>query len=255
MSSFLVVTLLLTGAVSGLAAGLLGVGGGLIIVPALAHLLPLAGDDGTHTMQVALGSSLAVICFTALSSARAHHGRDAVDMAVLRRMAPGLAFGALAGVFVAVQLTERPLRVVFGLFELGVALHLLRARIPDRVVPVAPAVEHGVAAVIGAVSGIVGIGGGTLTVPWLHWRGLTMHRSVATAAACGFPIALAGTIGYGAAGHLPLAVVGPAIALIASASVVAAPLGARLAHRLPAAALRTGFASFLAVLGLKMLLG
>lgn len=250
----------LLGVFAGLAAGLLGVGGGLVIVPVLAMLFTAAGYD--HVMHLAVGTSLATIVFTSLSSVRAHHRHGAVLWPVFRRLTPGIVIGALAGAAIADRLPGDRLRLVFGLFELWVAVQMsLDIRpAPHRRLP--GPVGMGLAGfVIGGVSAIVGIGGGTLTVPFLVWCNVAMRQAVATSAACGLPIAIAGSLGFlvtgwdapgrppGSLGYLHL----PALGAIVVTSMLAAPWGARLAHRLPARTLKRIFALLLFALAAKML--
>jgi hypothetical protein len=213
-------------------------------------------------MQIALGTSLATIILTAVSSVRAHHARRAVLWPVVARLTPGIMLGALLGAWVAHQLNGDALRVIFGVFALSVALQMaLGAKpAPQRQLPGAGGTGAAGGA-IGFASAIVGIGGGSLTVPFLIYCNVAMRHAVATSAAVGLPIALAGAAGFvwngwGVAGR-PEWSVGyvyvPALAGIASASILFAPLGARLAHTLPADRLKRVFALLLAALGLRML--
>lgn len=252
---------LLLGAFAGVLAGLLGVGGGLVIVPVLAFIFADRGFDGV--MHLAVGTSLATIVFTSLSSVRAHQRRGAVRWDVFARLTPGIVLGALVGAGIADLMPGERLRLVFGVFELLVAVQMaLSAKPgPHRQLP-GPAGMGIAGGVIGAVSAVVGIGGGTLTVPFLAWCNVPMRQAVATSAACGLPIAVAGAAGFVWTGwgeaNLPEYTLGylylPALAGIVIASVLSAPLGARLAHTVPAASLKRFFALFLAILGLRMLL-
>lgn len=257
---------LVTGGVAGVLAGLFGVGGGLIMVPALALVLPAQGVPDSVYMQVAIGTSLAVISATSISSTLAHHRRGGVDWPALLRFAPGLAVGAVAGAFVADALTGDALKRIVGVGAMLVALQMalknasqaghgsLRAGTPELL---------GVGGIIGALSSLVGIGGGSLTVPYLSGRGLPVHQAIGTAAASGVPIAWAGAAGFVAAGWEAIGVPTPhlgyvslsAFGAIAVASVGCAPLGARLAHALPPGVLRRAFAALLIVVGARMLLG
>jgi uncharacterized membrane protein YfcA len=255
---------LAVGAVSGVMAGLFGVGGGLIMVPALALLLPRQGLPGDIYMQVAIGTSLAVIGFTSLSSTRAHHRRGGVRWDVVLRFAPGLVIGALAGGLLADLLGGEALKRIVGVGALLVAAQMLRPPKPVVVRTTLPGPGELLAAGagIGVASALVGIGGGSLTVPYLSARGLPIHQAIGSAAACGVPIAWAGALGFVAAGWhagLPAGYLGyvdlRAVASLAVASVLFAPLGARLAHALPPLALKRAFAVLLAVIGTKMLLG
>lgn len=255
---------LMTGAVAGTTAGLLGVGGGLIIVPALALYFSHTQFAAQYPMHMAIGTSLATIVVTGLSSVLAHHRHGAVNWQVVMRLAPGLVFGAVTGVVLADRLATGSLQGLFGWFELAVAAQLGLGRQPlvHRALPGTPGLSV-VGWGIGTVSSLLGIGGGTLTVPFLLWCGIPIRRAVAVSAACGVPIAAAGAAGFATAGGgvsgLPAFTTGyiywPAFAGIAVTSVLFAPLGAHLAHRLPRDRLRRIFAGFLALVGLRMLLG
>ncbi|HUS24191.1 MAG TPA: sulfite exporter TauE/SafE family protein [Candidatus Binatia bacterium] len=257
---------LVTGAVAGLLAGLFGVGGGLIMVPALAALLPRVGVAESVIMQMAIGTSLAVISATSISSMLAHHRRGGVLWPVFLRFAPGLALGALAGAWAAHLLPGIALRRIVGGGALIVALQMAldaRPAASDDGDAGGPATLALLAAgsVIGALSSLVGIGGGSLTVPYLTWCRIGMRQAVGTAAACGVPIAWAGAIGFIVAGwDVPgrpagsLGYVSTSGFLgLAGASVLCAPLGARLAHRLPPKLLKRAFALLIAGIGVGML--
>ncbi len=252
------------GALAGLSAGLLGIGGGLIIVPALLLIWQQSGVDNPWLMQMAIATSLASIIFTSVASVRAHHRRGAVQWLQARQLAPGILLGAWLGAMQASWLPGQWLKVGFGIFELLVAAQMvfqLRPR-PHRGLPGGPGMGAA-GVVIGWVSALMGIGGGTLTVPFLSRCNVVIQKAVATSAACGLPIALAGSftyvlIGWNAEG-LPPAALGfvylPALLGVVVASVLFAPLGARLAHSLSGPALKRVFALCLALLGLWMLLG
>ncbi|MDX1654131.1 MAG: sulfite exporter TauE/SafE family protein [Candidatus Competibacteraceae bacterium] len=252
------------GAFAGILAGLLGVGGGLVIVPAVAWMLALQGVDDSRIMHLAIGTSLATIVVTSLSSIRAHHRRGAVLWPVFVQLAPGIVVGALLGSLIAAALPGASLQMVFGVFVLIIAAQMgfgFRP-IPHRNLP-GPAGMAAAGALIGMLSAIVGIGGGSLTVPFLTWCNIAIRSAVATSAACGLPIAVAGTLGFAVTGwgeaQLPSWSLGyiylPALMGIVTASVLSAPLGAKLAHVLPTGSLRKIFAVFLAMVGVKMLLG
>lgn len=258
----LLIACAMLGAFAGVLAGLLGVGGGLVIVPVLATLYHLQGFTGVHIMQLAVGTSLATIVFTSMSSALAHHRRGAVRWPLVAQLSLGIALGGWLGGFIAVWLGGVTMAVVFGLFEWLIAAQLLSGRAPPlgRGVPRAP-VNTAAGAFIGALSALLGIGGGTLTVPWLTWHNVDIRAAVGTSAACGLPIALVGAAGFvisgwGAAGLPPGSsgyVYWPAVAGVSLASVLSAPLGARLAHRLDQARLKRIFALLLIVLGMSMI--
>lgn len=250
------------GAVVGVLAGLLGIGGGLVIVPALFFLFSAQGFSEQIVMHLAVGSSLATVVFTALASSYAHHTRGAVLWPGVRMLAPGIVLGALGGAAVADSLPTPALRLAFAAFELLVAGQLafgVRAA-PQRGLPNWAGMT-GAGTMIGALSAVLGIGGGTLTVPFLVWCNVGMRAAVATSAACGLPIALAGSLGFATAGwdnsKLPLWASGyvywPAVLGIAATSVPCAPWGARLAHALPVQTLKRLFAILLAFIGVRML--
>jgi uncharacterized membrane protein YfcA len=250
------------GAFAGVLAGLFGVGGGLVIVPVLAWLFLGAGMNPVVIMHLAIGTSLATIVFTSISSVYAHHRRGAVQWYAFTQLSPGIVLGAWLGAVIADSLPSTNLRLIFGVFELLVAAQMgfgLKVS-PHRTLPGRPGMALA-GGVIGTVSAIVGIGGGTMTVPFLQWCNVEMRKAVATSAACGLPIAVAGALGFVVSGWnevgLPPMSSGylywPALGGIVVASMLFAPLGARLAHALPAAQLKRWFALFLAFLGIKML--
>lgn len=251
------------GGLAGVMAGLLGIGGGALIVPVLAIVFEGQGVNPEIIMQLALGTSLATIVFTAVSSVMAHHRRGAVDWAIFRSIAPGIVAGALIGSAIAEALANRTLRILFVIFMFGVAAQMARgtmavsphAHLPGRV-------GTGlVGLIIGIASALFGIGGGSMSVPFMTWCGVQAKRAVATSAAIGLPISIGGALGYIAtgwsvAGRPPWSVgyvVLPAFASIVVASALAAPLGARLAHRLSDVVLRRIFALFVTLLALDML--
>ncbi|MGH8453514.1 MAG: sulfite exporter TauE/SafE family protein [Nevskiales bacterium] len=255
---------LVTGLVAGLMAGLFGVGGGMIMVPALALVLAAQGVAVGITMQVAIATSLAVISATSISSMHRHHQLNGVLWPVFRAMAPGLAVGALAGAFVADVLPSRTLAQIVGVGALLTALQMWLDLKPKAHTPLPG--NGGLAAaggVIGLLSSLIGIGGGSLTVPFLSGCSVPIRHAVGTAAACGVPIAWAGALGFMIAGlgepgrtawsvgYVDLA----GFAGIALASVPAARLGATLAHRLSPRMLKRSFAVLLTLIGIQMLLG
>lgn len=245
----------------GFVAGLLGVGGGLIIVPVMIVLLHAQGLAAGIEPQVALGTSLASILFTSLSSVRAHHRHGAVEWPLVRRITPGILLGTLAGALLAAQVSAVVLKLFFVafLFYAAAQMWFEFRPAPHRGLP-GRAGTTAAGGVIGAVSSWVGIGGGTLSVPFMLWHNVPLHRAIATSAAIGFPIAVAGAAGYvlggrGVAG-LPTGSWGfvylPALAGIVVGSVLTAPLGARTAHRLPVRPLKRIFALLLVALALRM---
>jgi uncharacterized protein len=246
----------LAGLLAGLMAGLLGVGGGLVLVPILVFLLPHQGVPDASVMPMALATSLASIFLTGISSAYAHHKRGAVLWITTAWLAPGLLIGAAMGGIWAVGLPAPVLKIAVAVFCVLVALQMLsgwpkpKASGDDKN---ARGFFYSLAGtVIGFVSSIVGIGGGSLTVPLLVTHGITPVRAVGTSSACGVVIALSSAVTYASlspVGTMPAGSLGfvnmPVALLIAVASILAAPVGAKWAHRLPAARLKQVFAGFL----------
>jgi hypothetical protein len=249
------------GAAAGVLAGLFGIGGGLVIVPMLVIIFPLLHLPAHLVMHLALATSMASIIFTSISSFLAHNRRGAVDWSVFWRLTPGILAGSFAGSLVASFLPTAFLKGFFALFLYYVAYRMLLGGKPaaSRQLPATPGM-FAAGGGIGAVSSWVGIGGGTLTVPFLLWCNVGAHTAVGTAAAIGLPIALAATAGYVAGGlraaDLPAWSVGfvylPALAGIVATSVSTAPLGVRLAHALPVDKLKRGFAILLVIVASRM---
>jgi uncharacterized membrane protein YfcA len=252
------------GAFAGVLAGLLGVGGGIVIVPVLTFLFTAQQLPDNHIIHLAIGTSLASIIFTSLASFRAHHFRGAVRWEVFRSISPGIITGTLTGSWVAAQLPTHYLKGFFILFLYYVALQIfLNVRpAPTRQLPGGKGM-FGVGSLIGGISSLVGIGGGVMSVPFLIWCNLELRYAIGTSAAIGFPIALAGGVGYAANGlaikTLPSWSLGfvylPALVCISMASASTAPLGVRLAHTLPVTQLRKFFALFIIFMATKMLMG
>ncbi len=254
--------MLATALFSGVVAGLLGVGGGIVIVPALEFALQFAGVPPAWRMHVAVATSLATIIPTSISSARAHHARGAIDLALVRAWGPGMLLGALAGSLLAAQVQARVLAAVFGAVALLVALKMFLPLDHLRLAAQVPTGAAGgaVSGAIGAVSAMMGIGGGTISVPTMTLLGEPIHRAVGTGALFGLLISVPGTAGYLLARppvELPAATVGLVsllgVALIAPGSILTAPLGARLAHALSRRALSRLFGAFLLVVAVRML--
>lgn len=250
------------GLATGFVAGLLGVGGGLIIVPVLIVMLHSQGLAAGMEPQLALGTSLAAIVFTSLSSVRAHHRHGAVEWTVVRRIALGVLAGTFVGALLAARVPATVLKVFFVLFLFYAAIQMWLdfKPAPHRAMP-GRAGTSLAGTVIGAVSSWVGIGGGTLSVPFMLFHNIPLHRAIGTSAAIGFPIALAGAAGYIVGGRnaagLPAGSLGfvylPALVGIVAGSVLTAPLGAWTSHRLPVRRLKRIFALLLAVLAVRML--
>lgn len=256
--------MLLTGAVGGLLAGLLGVGGGIVIVPVLDLVLASMGVDSSVRMHVAVATSLATIIPTAISSSRAHHAKGAVDMAQLKRWSIAIFLGAVAGVLIASRVTGDVLSAVFGVVALLVAIKML---LPLEGKHIAEAIPGGPGGqllpfAIGGFSSMMGIGGGTLSVPTMTLFNFPIHRAVGTAALFGLLISVPATIAFVITGWnvpgLPTGSLGYVnligLAIIAPVSYFAAPWGARLAHSLSKRRLSILFGLFLAVVSARMLI-
>ena len=256
-------TYLGVGALTGFFAGLLGIGGGIIIVSTLALMFTAQGFQPQYVMHLAIGTSLAAIIAGSFASFRTHHRHAAVDWPLVRVMTPGLLGGVLAGSIAARFMPGAFLKFFFLSFMAVLTLQMaanLRPK-PSRQLPGrGPLVAF--AALIGVVSSLFGGGAAAFGVPFLTWCNVDTHRAIGTCAAMGFPLALAGTLGYVASGWgipgLPAWSVGfvyvPAFACIALTSMLVAPFGARLAHRLKGATLRRIFALFLVAMGVKVAL-
>jgi uncharacterized membrane protein YfcA len=251
----LVAQLALLGVCTGLLAGLLGIGGGMLMVPCLTLLLSQRGLGSNLSVKVAIATSMATILFTSISSIRAHQKRRAIRWEIVRRLAPGIVAGSLvASLGVFALLSGRFLAIFFALFVAFSATQMFLGRKPAsaREMP-ATAGQLGAGAGIGFLSGLVGAGGGFISVPFMVWCNIPIHTAVATSAALGFPIAAANVSGYLLSGSsTPAAFPGligyiwlPALAVLALCSAGTAPLGARAAHSLPVAQLKRLFASLL----------
>ncbi len=252
------------GAVAGFFAGLLGVGGGAIMVPVLALMFAAQGIPDAHLMHLALGTSMAAIVFTSISSLRAHHAHGAVQWPIVRTIAPGILIGTFLGAQLASLIPTRPLAIFFTVFMSYVAFQML-ANIkpkPSRQLPGTLGMFL-VGSGIGAISALVAIGGGSLSVPFMTWCNVKMHHAIGTSAAIGLPIAVAGTLGYLVGGvgatDLPAGSFGyihlPALAACVAMSILTAPLGAKAAHRLPVPTLKKIFAGVILLLLAKMVHG
>lgn len=250
------------GGLAGVLSGLFGIGGGVVIVPFLAWRFPLRGFPPEHLMIMAVATSLATIVVTSLSAVYAHHRRGAVDWRVVGRLAPGILAGTVCGSIVADHLPAQWFKLIFAVFLLYVAMRLLLAR-GERTRGQPPGSGRFALAGggIGLASAILGIGGGTLSVPFLARCGYPIRNAVAISSACGFPIAVAGTLSYIALGwgrpDLPSPSLGyiylPACLGIVLTSTLFAPLGAWLAHRLPTERLRRFFGLLMLAVGGKLL--
>jgi len=251
-----------SGVIAGFAAGLLGVGGGIVTVPVLEYSLRFADVPEEYRMHVAVATSLAAIIPTSISSARTHHARGAVDWQLAKSWGLAMVLGAAAGSVLASHAPLAVLALVFGSVALLIAAKMLLPLDHLKITSDAPRGLRGagVGAVIGGISAMMGIGGGTLTVPTLNLCGFPIHRAVGTAAFFGTFISIPGTIGYLLARppvELPWATVGfvslVGLALIAPGSMLTATLGARVAHSLSRRRLSQAFGLFLLVVGTRML--
>lgn len=254
----------LLGAFAGFIAGLFGVGGGLTLVPILFMLYTAQGFPLEHTMHLALGTSMATILFTSISSMRAHHAHGAVRWEIVRGLAPGLIVGTLGGATLASLIPTRPLAIVFVCIVYYASAQMMLDFKPKahRQMP-GTAGMLAAGGVIGVLSSLVSAGGGFMSIPFMVFCNVAIHQAVGTSAALGFPIAVAGTVGYILAGWssagLPAYSLGyvyvPGLIGVVAVSMLVAPLGAKTAHRLPVKQLKRAFGGFLALLGTKMLHG
>lgn len=256
---------LLAGSFAGVCAGLFGVGGGLVIVPVLVYLFGVQGMNPDVIAHVALGTSLATIIITSISSFTAHNKAGNVRWDIFRHMAIGLMAGSLFGAYVAKLIHSDSLQIIIGVGATLMALKMLffpnQERL-ERVLP-SPYAQGAAGFGIGGLSAVFGIGGGSLTVPFLNYCGLTMQKAVGTSSACGLPIAVAGAAGFllfgqgsqtGVAGTIGFVHIW-AFVCISMASFVTAKIGAKIAHKLPAQTLKRAFGCLLLVVGIKMVMG
>ena len=258
----LILELATLGICTGFLAGLLGIGGGMVMVPFLTFMLSLRGVDPDLTVKMAIATSMATIIFTSISSVRAHHKRGAVRWDLVKGLAPGIVLGSMIGSMgVFAWLKGSYLAIFFGLFVgfSATQMFLDKKPAPSRQVP-GTAGLMGAGSAIGFLSGLVGAGGGFISVPFMAWCNVAIHNAVATSAALGFPIAVANVLGYVVSGMsvegLPADAFGfiwvPALVVIAACSVFTAPLGAKAAHMLPVKKLKRIFGSVLYVLAIYM---
>ena len=250
------------GLFSGYVAGLLGIGGGVLIVSALTMIFDAQGVSHDHILHLALGTSMATIIFTSFASLRAHHAHGAVIWPVVRDVIPGVIIGTFIGTQIAAHAATRGLALFFGLFILCIAVQMafsLRPK-PGRELPGRVGTTTA-GAIIGCISALVAIGGGSLTVSWLSWCNVRIQHAIGTASAMGLPVAIFGTLGYlwngrnieglpsGSLGYVYL----PALLCLMLSSMITAPLGARMTHRMPVTTLKRIFAVLLVILAAKML--
>ena len=264
MSIQIILALAALGCCTGFLAGLLGIGGGMVLTPFLTLLLAYAGIPIEHIVHVAIATSMGTILFTSLSSVRAHAKRGAVLWNVVFAMAPGILVGGLLGAQISGALPTFWVAMIFAVFVYFSAakMFLNTKPTPSRHLPGTTGM-FGAGTVIGVISALVGAGGGFISVPFMVWCNTPMHKAVGTSAALGFPIALAGTLSYIVAGwkvpeltavpHMLGYIHWPALLSVAAASVLTAPLGARTAHRMDTKPLKRAFACLLLILAGCML--
>ncbi|THJ35657.1 sulfite exporter TauE/SafE family protein [Lampropedia aestuarii] len=265
LDAALIVTLMAIGLGAGFLAGLLGIGGGMVLVPCLVFILGKQGVSGDLAIKMGIATAMATILFTSLSSVRAHHKRGAIRWPIVRGIAPGIVVGGLlAGAGAFAMLKGQAIGLFFAVFVGYSAWRMFKGATKTAGVRNGVHGFWGLSAVgtgIGFISGLVGAGGGFLSVPYMSRCNVPIHQAVATSAALGFPIAIANVLGYtvsgwsianttpGSWGYFYL----PALVLIAMCSVMTAPLGAKVAHGLNVAALKKVFALLLASLAAYML--
>lgn len=255
-----------SGAVVGVLAGLLGIGGGMTLVPILSALFLWQGLGGPTTVQFALGTAMASVMFTSSASVREHHRHGAVDWSLVRTMAPAMVMGTLASTLASGFVPQRALALAFAVIVTAGATQILLGRKPAAARGLPGRIGlFAVGAAVGLVCGLVSAGGAFLTVPFMLWCSVPVRTAIGTAAALGIPVAVVGTAGFvasglladaGPAAGLAAASLGfvylPALVAIVAMSVLTAPAGARWAHRLPVATLRRVFALLLYALAAKM---
>ncbi|MCV6586357.1 MAG: sulfite exporter TauE/SafE family protein [Marinibacterium sp.] len=255
--------MLVIGAFAGVLAGLLGVGGGIVLVPAFFYLFTSLGYGGDQVMQLCLGTSLATIVVTSIRSLQSHHRKGAVDWDILKGWAPGIAVGAVLGGFAASGLRTEALQVIFGVLAMAVGLYLGFGKAGWQIAPAMPRGPARIAwsGVLGFLSVLMGIGGGSFGVPTMTLHGVPIHRAVATAAGFGLAISLPAlpgflTVSIPDAVRPPLTVGAinlPAFAVVIAMTLIFTPYGARLAHAMDPKPLKRVFAVFLVLVALNML--
>ena len=258
----LVAFLMVVGAFAGVLAGLLGVGGGIVLVPSFYYVFQILGYDGPNIMQVCVATSLATIVVTSLRSVRAHHARGAVEVSILRGWGAGIVGGALVGSLVATQLRSETLTAIFAGLALIVAFYMAFSRPQWRLADTMPtgAKRYLYSPAVGFASVLMGIGGGSFGVPLMTLHGVPIHRAVATAAGFGLLIAVPAVLLFlilPTSGLRPPMTIGlvniPAFLIVIAMTLLTAPLGARLAHSMTPAPLKRVFAVFLFLVALNML--
>ena len=251
----------LTGAFVGFIAGLLGIGGGMTLVPILAALFSAQALSADHIVHMALATAMASAAFTSSASVREHHKHGGVDWTIVKTMVPGMMTGSLLSTFASGWLTQRTLAIAFAIIVFTAATQMLLGKKPHaaRTMP-GPMPSFVIGLCIGTISGLVSAGGTFLIMPVMLYCGVAMHTAIGTGAAIGIPVTIIGTLGYIASGwrvsdlpeyHLGFVYL-PALAALVAISVLTAPAGARLARRLPVTTLKRIFALLMYVLAAKM---
>ncbi len=267
MNFDLILTFLALGAFVGLAAGLLGIGGGGVMVPMLTAIFLSQNVPADQVVHLALGTSMACIMVTSLSSLRAHHANGAVVWPLVKLMVLGVVLGTFSATFIASMISSKALAIFFACFMSYVAIQMFSNSKSTQ--HASSATHHSINRVelvlasigIGSISAIVSIGGGSITVPYLTWRKVDIKKAIGTSAAIGFPLSIAGSVGYLLSGWSHVAPIPftygfinlPAVIVISITSFFTAPIGANLTQKLPVATLKKIFALLLATLSLKML--
>jgi uncharacterized membrane protein YfcA len=259
----LIALLLMIGAIAGVVAGLLGVGGGIILVPAFYYMFAALGYDSENLMQICVATSLATIIFTSIRSVHSHNKKGAVDWEILKSWAPGIAIGAIIGVLIAREMRSVSLMVIFGVLGALVGLYLAFGRQNWRL---GNAMPMGIGRIItspilGFLSVLMGIGGGSFGVPLMTLYNQPIHRAIATSAGFGVIIAVPSVIGFLMIGWdmpvkppLTIGLVNlPAFAIVVSMTLITAPFGVKLAHAMDPKPLKTAFAFFIMLMALNML--
>lgn len=259
----LALTLAVVGGFAGVLAGLLGVGGGIVLVPAFYEVFSALGYEGPQLMQVCLATSLATIVVTSVRSVLSHNRKGAVDWDILRTWAPGIAIGAVIGVLIAAQLRSVVLQAIFGVLALGIGLYMGLGRSHWRLAAAMPGgIWRGVLSpVVGFLSVLMGIGGGSFGVPLMSLCSMPIHRAVATAAGFGVLIAVPSAVGFmflsvDPASRPPLSIGAvnlPAFVIVIAMTMLTAPLGVKLAHAMDPKPLKRVFGAFLVIVALNML--
>lgn len=255
----IVILYLITGALAGLLAGLLGIGGGIIAVPMLTFIFKYQHFSPDTLMHIAVGTSLAIMIFTSMSSAYAYQKKHLILWPLFYKFIPGLLLGTISGTFIAKYMTNEHLTIAFAIFIVVIAIHLLTEKLvkAKQDLPKAP-ILFIFAFIIGSFSGFFGIGGGSMMVPFFVYCNIEIHKATGTSSLCGLPVAIVGTVtamvtGWGSVEGITGYVYWPAALLVAITSLIAAPIGARVAIKLPSNVLKKVFAVMLILTAISLL--